>query len=585
MANASSTISAPSQPAQSVYEQVVNFLKTGSLTPTITGYTAPQFRSGSATQGSSATNVTQFTFTVPGAVAAGDLMVLMVSDTLSGTYGPSVAGWASINPGNGQYLFYKFATSADLGMTFTVQNNTNYNQQSTLAWAFAAYSGVDQSCPVSCPGWLSTTTGSGGPSTNLPVTVHPNNLVVLGVGCQYENAPPTTTTTGWTLRASQSQSTTEYVGIYDYVQATAGQIPNPTFTGETGGNWATIGLVLNGAPTYANPGTVPAGGWNCVGATFVANNTPTVVWQSPQASNNVGATWYLIIQYNTGSSSGITFAACEYVDMANVLYNALVTGYINYNNYGNNQVYAPGSNQGGVAPLGPSETVPWSWWNVNALQIGTSYAGMTNATASPVTGTNQLFLAANKDGFFFSLLTGGSENCTFYFGAFTSLVTNPQLSDNVCLTGAMFRTPNFGGAGQMANSLSSQYPNYINNSGVSRDPGVTNSAGWGGYYLSQFYAGGGVPVPAGRVGGDQTGIDIFQSPNGQPIATRVQMYKQMFGSNMQPNTCGILRGILPNWMQYLPETNCVWGDTVSESSDSLTLVSPATSLWVDTTAA
>jgi hypothetical protein len=66
-------------------------------------------------------------------------------------------------------------------------------------------------------------------------------------------------------------------------------------------------------------------------------------------------------------------------------------------------------------------------------------------------------------------------------------------------------------------------------------------------------------------------------------------YLRSPNGNAAPIIGVIVLALLPTWLQSVPQSGCVWGDTVTQGSDTLTFAgassSASSTLWVDTTAA
>jgi hypothetical protein len=307
-------------------------------------------------------------------------------------------------------------------------------------------------------------------------------------------------------------------------------------------------VILNGAIT--GTGTAPPGGWTWVDTWkgTAAASTWTLM-QSAGASNNVGATWNLVLMYTCATAgTSFTIFACETATPTSHTYNAAtILG---------TPPYTPGS---GTSP-------PYAQVAGSPNVLGTNYSQLYFTTGSIGVGTNGFLLAANRDGFFVSVLSTTTVTLAAYAGAGTTLVTNPSLTDPVPLFVCDFlQVPALGS--------------------TTREPGATTGfAYWGWYNPQPFVPNTPATTPSVLGTGHGTNGDFFLA-NAQTVSARWVMARN---TSATASTMGAIRGVLPGWLQYIQQSACAWGDTVTEGSDTLTFVGlPATApnLWIDTSAA
>jgi hypothetical protein len=558
MANATGTLSSPTFPSMALAQAIASFLRTGNVTHTPSS-SPPAFRASSSYTAQNATAVTTVTFPLPAAVQAGDLVVVAF-----GTVSPSVLTAAN-NPawslsGNSYgALLWRIMTAADItaaSFTFTFTGSSAY----TLA--AAAYSGCDQAFPVSV---ATATNGISGTSPTMPAqTVQEANSLQISACATYgvPTTPPALST-GTARGTATLGAGNAYVTLVEMAEATAGTATQPTWSaGSAQTPWYTLSLVLNPANTAT--GTAPLGGWSLVGANVYG--TANAVFKSPSASNNAGADWYLIVSPVVGSgNTQVNLFIAESVDPQAMKWNAVPIA---------TQRAAPS----GTYTWGPTATIPNTIYWTTPNIVGQQYPNQNGAVFQASVGTTNFLVAANKDGIFLSTLNAGAMNGCSFVGNFTSLVSNPALSDTVCL----------GVFNMLNNSVSSNYYGYSN---TTRDVGQSTAAYFGGgYQFVAFWPYTTIGISQGSVNGSLTPNDVYQGSASSPIAQRVLIYKQTDNSIGYPNTMGAIRGLLPTWMQIIQQAGCAWGDTVTEGSDTLTLVYPQGTysggpLWIDTSAA
>jgi hypothetical protein len=279
------------------------------------------------------------------------------------------------------------------------------------------------------------------------------------------------------------------------------------------------------------------------------------VWQTPTASNNAGATWYLVFFVNfggTANTQGFTIQACETYTVATHLYNATMIETV-----------------GGVPPNvpGPGTTPPYAQVFSTVNAIGTVYTSQWQTFGNIATGTSNFLVAANRDGFFLSCISGLTYSMNTYVGTGTTLVSNPSLSDPV---------PLFHGDWSIAALTTS----------CTREPGWTGQwSYWGNYTPSPFMPATNEAVSTMQGSVNSTPGDGFLV-NNTPVGARIGLCRTAVSSGGLAAT-GMLRAVLPQWVQWIPQVGCTWGDTVTEGADTLTYMGGTNNawLWVDTTAA
>lgn len=322
-------------------------------------------------------------------------------------------------------------------------------------------------------------------------------------------------------------------------------ISSPTYPSEA--LYTAVSNFLSTMNCATSPGatpTPPPGGWSLV-ETWASGGYTYSTWQSPGADNNVGVTFYLIFQYQTSAQS--TTSTFFTVTLCEVYNTSTSTG---------SSPTRAGTAFNGTAPQVPSatSTPPWAAiLTANAVALPTSIGGEQVMPYTPSAGTNNLLIAANKDGFFLSL-TNSSGTWSCYFGNAPTMVTNTAAPDTVPLV------------------LIS--PNAYN--GATRDPGPTTASGFGAYSMQVFHpstAGVDARMVYGVVNGTPASLpeggDLYAGLQAYPTAFRWQVVKT---GVLNGSVGGWLRALLPSWIQVALENATSWGDTVSESGDTLVVV-------------
>lgn len=558
MANQLITISTPPAGGYAVAGAISNFLLTGTMTPTVA---TPAVRAGTATTGATNSNIVNVTLS--SSIAVGDLMLVAISQNLTSLYNNqwvTPAGWsfvAQVNNYQFLLLFAKFATAADIGATATF----NIYASAAVEWAAFSVQNVNPACPFSVVTSTYNTPTQSTFTTNTP-------QLILGIWSMPNSnlantqiTPPAAMTTLVNPTVGANAPT---LAVASMTQSAAGSIGTLTATAVGNGQFMNIGLAINGAVS-GGPG-VPAGGWQQVGwfgGNQIANPGP--IFKTPAASNHANTDWYI---YIPASNSGLNIFMFEVFNSSNFTWNA---------------VSRNTASSGDPHPAGTS-TPPWSLLNAPASIVGVTYGGQVGASFSPGTGTTEVLLAANADGIFCSVYSGGYLcGLPFYLGSGTTLVSNPSLSDPSPLFSVGF-SYEFNSVGQAVSGLA----------GTTREPGwaMANPTNFGNYFIAPFwpYTGYGPWADQGVVNGSNTTNDLFQCDPSKTLAQRVLLYHTFA---IQRSIGGGVRGLLPSWIQWVQSTGCVFGDTSTENGTD-TLIFPFNGpsnsnsynqVWIDSTAA
>jgi hypothetical protein len=543
----------PATPGYTIYEQIARFLSTGSLTPTFS--TAPVYRASTAVTAQQNTTTLTFNHTLSANIVAGDFIILAAIQGINVT---APSGWSYITcSATGVYgqvtIFYKFAVAGDIGAVVTL-TSTNSTIWATVS---AAYSGVWTACPFNSGGqafvWANGEASVASATLAAFTTTAANTLVLSFWGGGLAATTPTFTVPGTVRGTSQSGGSGEVslVMTEQAGPATAGVFAAQTATTSASILWIATLLVLQGPPTVV---TAPAGGWTFVDqyGTFTLG-TGFWVWKSTVASpNNAGVDWYLIIKASPPGFNGTAVAmavyVCETYSTSTRIWNACA---MNTGSTALVNLYSTA----GTSP-------PWALVQVTTSTVGTTYTSQYFPAFSAPTTNVQLMITANADGFFLAVASQGTQVCCIYAGAFQTLLYNPQLTDG----------------GVVLCDLS-----VVALAGSStRDPGPTNMGYWGTYHSGVFWPGG--LTFQGNVNGATTNTDIYQAPAGTVIMSRVLLYKITTNSAVGN---GIIRCLLPQWIQSAPQTGLVWGSKVTEGSDTLQYVignAASLPIFVDTAA-
>lgn len=541
MSNTTGTIVSPATPAFAMYERIARFLQTGSLTPIFSS--APAFRASSAVTAHPGAATTG-AITLSANIVAGDLILANVVVASQGYLLTPPAGWSlytrNLTTGVGHHVFYKIAVAGDIGASVTFTSGTS------TAWSIStcSYSGVWAACPFNGGGQGFTVAASENTMTAPAVTTTVTNTLVIQASCISNNGAGLSVPA--TNRAADTGGTLSGC-ISEQAQLTPGTTSGQTISWTTAAVACTVQVVLQGVPTTVS---APAGNWAYIDSAQQATSTNVVtyIWQT--SSNNSGITWYLVffLGSNNGYGGGTSqtdfrFYACETYSTSTRVWNAPTTAC--------NNAATGNAISSGTSP-------PWAQvWGSN-LGVGNPYASQVLSAVTMVIGTTNLLVAANADGFFLSVYTT-STLASSYVGAFTSLVTNPALTDGGIVHCNLMVT-----AGQ----------------GASRDPGPTTFTYFSYYNQGTFWPNS--LAFQGNVNGANTSNDIYQAAATTLITSRVSLSK----GQSSAVTLGNLRGLLPTWLQLVPTTGMVWGDTVTEGSDTLTYVQGiSTNLFIDTSVA
>jgi hypothetical protein len=196
----------------------------------------------------------------PSGVANGDFLVLWVATNAVhtlGAGGPSAAGWTQIGStqvhgsDTSMSCWYKIASSEPADYTFTTTFTANMAQ----SYLIAAYSGVDGSTPLD--GVTPVQENSGNTETAPAVTIVPatNGAMILFLLGSDPGVDPVVfaanTPVGSTARATQQSALSTFVGLIEYLQATAG---SETITGSASGDaYCETAIALRPAAGGATP--------------------------------------------------------------------------------------------------------------------------------------------------------------------------------------------------------------------------------------------------------------------------------------------------------------------------------------------
>jgi len=311
---------------------------------------------------------------------------------------------------------------------------------------------------------------------------------------------------------------------------------------------AVANFLKTGSCSTSTGGTPPPGGWSLL-ETWTSSPSSNVntysTWQSLGADNNLGVTYYVTFSYQTPTQNSTS--TVFNVHLEEVYNTSATTG-----GAATRAVVA----FNGTAPQVPSgtSTPPWAAiLTANAVAFGTSISGEAVYSYSPTGGTNNLLIAANKDGFFLGV-TNSSRTSSCYVGNAPTMVTNTASPDTVPLVLVALD-------GSQA--------------GATRDPGPTLTASFGQYGFLPFHsmtggydARGSFGVINGAAASLASGGDLYAGQQAYPTAFRCQLVKTG-GSGY---TSGWLRALLPTWIQMACENAVLWGDTVVESGNTLAVV-------------
>lgn len=349
----------------------------------------------------------------------------------------------------------------------------------------------------------------------------------------------------------------------------AGTITNPAQPG-LALYTAIANMLTTSDPTLATGGVAPPGGWSLVetyAPTPGAGGYTFSVWQSLGTSNHAGVTFYVIFQYQTATQSA--GSPLFYVYMCETY--TVATH--------NKNVCAMGSHYSSTQPVLASTTTP-PWANTTAVSVSAIQPDEPYISIGIGTGSNFIALVANVDG----LACWVADPTTvsgFYAGAFTTLVTNGA-------NGVTDPNPLV-----LVNATGGAITSYIQYAYTTRDPGNTLSVGYGspgGYAVYPF-------MPAYNANFSQangTGGIAGTSPADVYVtSTAAQAYRVLLTKYCynppKPGVDGVIRGLLPTWLQVSYSNSCAFLDTVTESADSLVIIGTgAAGVWtylVDTTTA
>lgn len=557
MTNISGSLATHPAPAFGLANAVNNFLTTGGVSPTTA---TPAFRAGSTTT-VSATMANPQTIPLSSNIVVGDLILMFVQASMTSvsyTAAPPGFNYIGITQnGNNHYtyVFWKIAQAGDPGANLSWNSGQT---GSSIAAVIGSYSGVNPTLPF----YYNSVAQGSGATCNAPIITTPVASTIVEAFMIYGNPGPSTITGPTTQRATIANSVWT-VAFSDQTQGAAGSTGTQTATCSFGSStsWVAYTLVLNGAVT--GTGTPPLGGWTLVDSARPINTGGVVplttyhgmVFQSPSASNNLGANWYLVfaLGFKTTETT-FTMFPCEIYNATNHTYNAAT-----HQTTTSGPPYAPGS---GTTP-------PYAQVAGTPNSIGNVYVASYSTGGVPGAGTNNFLMVANKDGFFLSMLSGVSVVCCTYVGGGTTLVSNPSFTDPVPLFICDF-TPATGGASS------------------TREPGWTAANTYWGNYTPGAFLPPTSSVNTTNLEGTINGAvgDFFQA-NNLPIGWRWLIARNTNVSTL--GTQGSVRGLLPAWLQFANQSGCVWGDTVTQGADTLTFAGvsgqASTAVWIDTTAA
>ena len=564
MANVNGTMGTTPAPTTARAKQIFDFFRTGSVTPS---QSTPTLRA--STTGSVSSSGTTVSFTIPSACVVNDLFLLFVEDNSNypGSNPPGFSQLGAFAPNSAFHVFYKFISATDPGasVSWTGLSNTTYTV------AYAAYSNVDTAVPFAAAKNSSTNTlASSFATTTLTTAAAQVCLEAFSVQFNATGGTLGTLASGTNVLISQPTAPDTKGGLIvnQINQSSAGSVGGDTLS--VSGSTAYFNsyvIALNGAPTGGTANSAVS--FVDVYASYLTGQFQTqyVTWKWPASSNTAHADWYMTVAHQPGSATGanLTFYCCESYNATNHTWNVPVI--INVNN--NSVTYQPNS-------LPASTTSPpWAFVATAPNTVGSTYSLQGSFGDTVSNGSSTFFFAANNDGFFYSSTNAGSWYTTFFIGSFTTLVVNPSISDpvNLAMVGWNGNSTAFGG--------------------VSREPGyaLNNTTDVGYYVPTVFYPSSQTSFSsfAGTINGSMTNNDLWQAPPNQPVAARWQLSR---GGNSyaQGNQVGTLRGLLPSWIKYILSTNCNWGDTATDATNSDNLFFAGTNAsntdcWVDTTAA
>jgi hypothetical protein len=180
--------------------------------------------------------------TAPAGVADGDFLVLFASTNAThtlGAGGPTAAGWTQIGStqthgtDTSMSCWYKIAASEPSSYSFATTFTANMAQ----SYLIAAYSGVDGTTPLD--GVAPVQENSQNTETAPAITIVPatNGAMILFLLGSDPGVDPVVfaadTPVGSTARDTQQNALSTFVGMIEYLQATAG---SETITGATSGD-------------------------------------------------------------------------------------------------------------------------------------------------------------------------------------------------------------------------------------------------------------------------------------------------------------------------------------------------------------
>jgi hypothetical protein len=559
MANVTGTLDSPPAPGAAMATYLSHFMNTGILNPTVN---PPVFRAGSVnTQAVSGPNAT---INLSANIVTGDL-ILLFADTIGGNNptnaptGFSQGGYTSGSNYPGCWLYWKFATATDPGSAVS---------WSTVGSAYAvttmSYSNVNTASPFWYFGGTNNNNSLFNSWTSGTGTTVFSSVVVTHFADNGSGA--TITTTSGTQRAQISNgncSTATSEQTYSGAATWGGQ----TATSAANAYWQSWSIVINGAPVAPATPSLPTGGWNLVDVYCPnVNGTTGQVWQSPAASNNANATWYLVFTYNVyGQNVGVSL--CETYNATNHTWNACTM------NYGTGA-----TESSGVATIGSGTTPPYAivYSTPNVMPNGYGSQFVVGSTIG--SGSSAFFMAANRDGFYLAITSGGAIEQSSYAGYCPTLVSNPNLTD-VPLFCVNFMSAYSAGS-----------------AGCTREPGWSGTAlyEYGNYSIWPFTPQNASSYQAatffGTINGSMLNNDLFLAPTNQALTARFQIHRSSFLYTTLSQT-GFFRALLPSWIQYAISTGVTFGDTITEGGDTLQYMGGATNsglsnnVWIDTTVA
>lgn len=539
MANAQGQVISPAAPGVMYMQAISNFMATGSLAPTLS---TPTFRAGSTNTFTTTSAPATLSVPLSASIVTGDLILMCArfNSGLPPNLPPNFSLLSDSADANNwrMGIYWKIATAGDPGSNVSW---THGGSATNIVIATLSYSGVNPAVP----GWSTTGTQNNPVTTlNAPIVTTPVASTVVEV-FSIVQATSGVTLTGPATQRVQANVGTNAIVVSDQ-SAVNGSTGTQTATATSAGAMTSTILVLFGAPTG---GSVPLGGWTLYDtyAASTSGSIPNVVYRSPGASNNAGTDWFLVFRHSSWTNTqNFQSFVCETYTLAAHTYNAPT-------------VQTSSGFPTGGTPSGAT-TPPWAqiFSSPNTINVDYSYVYWVNASAS--TGTSNIWLAANRDGFFMSVLAGAALILCFYSGFHTTLVTNPILTPDIAIGVTNF----LGAIGSFT-----------------REPGWGNNQYWGNYLNAAFYPSQGFAAAVlGTVNG--TAGDMFLA-NNTAVAARWLAYGN---TNRPSNTGGTIRALCPTWVQWINANACAWADTVTEGGDNLVFVgNPATPCWLDTTAA